>query len=216
MSISPWAIIGTVVPILLYFVLTRIFGYSQQMALSCGVAVAASSIIWRMVRQHEVNQVELFVLFMLVVGLASSYITKQPRAILVVEACQGIIGACFVFASSFTREPIVSLILKPFFTKGNLVWEKAWQACRDSKPGFRRRIVQLNMIWAIVVLTWSGTSLAISLLLPLDYAVVLVLIPFITFSLTGFLAIKRLSKPLGIALLEFQEQNKEPAIEETQ
>ncbi|MGL6234579.1 MAG: VC0807 family protein [Segniliparus sp.] len=189
-----------IIPISLYFVLTKVFGRSQQLALVCGACVVIASILWRAVRERKASQLELMTLFLLAVAITTSFVSNQPRIILITEAVQGIFGSFLLLVTSALGRPLITIMLKPFLTKGSAELEAAWDRCWSNDSAFRRRLSLLGFICSGVILVASVSSLAMVFALPLDYAVPLAPITGAVLGALALVVVKLLDEPLRAGL----------------
>ncbi len=204
LATPPPAVLGALLPMPLYFGLTRLAGWTQLSGVVAGILLGLVIAVWRMIAVRKVGQAELFATAVLAVSLIPSLVAKEPRIVLAAQSVDGFFAAgCFV-ATSFTKDPLVAAVLRPLHIRFYRVTESSWNWCMANIDGFRSRIRMMSFVCAGTGVTGSTAGLVLALNFPIDTVVFVG--PFIGFILVplALLILRVLDRPLRAALRDAQ------------
>src|SRR6516162_3011935 len=137
------------VPLGTYYLLRNAFGVSLWLSLalsSIGPAVRAVAV--------------------LVAGIAVSFLTGDPRAMIAKDSIVSSVIAFAILASVALRRPLMSAGLKPFMTKGQPHRSAAWDRLSAASPRFRRLELLFSTIWGVALLAECAARLVGAYTLP--------------------------------------------------
>lgn len=183
MRTPPPAILGAILPVLVYFGSTRLAGCSQLTGVVLGIVTGLVIVVWRMLVTRQVGQLELFTTAILAVSLIPSLVTGEPRIALAAQSIDGFFAAAYFLVSSYTRKPLVSTIVGPLYVRFLRVQQDTWDRCLDQSARFRSRIRLMSVVCAATAVTGSVAGLYLALHYPIDTVVLvgpfigLVLVP---------------------------------------
>ncbi|GAA4398563.1 VC0807 family protein [Tsukamurella soli] len=200
LTTPPPAILGALLPMPLYFALTRLAGWTQLSGVVAGVVVGLVIALWRMLATRKVEQLGLFATAVLAVSLIPSLVARDPRIVLAAQSVDGYFAAACFLVTAFTRSPLVASVLQPLYATLYKVSDEAWQRCMTDTDDFRGRIRGMSFVCAGTGVTGSTVGLLMALNLPIDTVVLLG--PFIGVVLfpTAALILRLLDRPLREAL----------------
>jgi hypothetical protein len=158
-------------PLAVYAVLSRL-GASDFGALAGAAALPAIYVAVSLVRGRSIDRVALLVLILLVVAIAVSLVTGDPRVLLAKGVIVTAAAGLYMLATLFAEHSFIFHASQRLFAGGDpdkeAVWEQRWR----SSPGFRRAIRRLTLIWGLGLLGEAVVRAAIIYTLPVAQAVV--------------------------------------------
>ena len=154
------------VPLGTYYLLRNAFGVSVWLSLalsSIGPAVRGTA---GLVAERTLNLLAALMLAVNVAGIAVSFLTGDPRAMIAKDSIVSSVIAVAILASVALRRPLMSAGLKPFMTRGEPWRTAAWDQLSMASPRFRRLELLFSTIWGITLLAECAARLAGAYLLP--------------------------------------------------
>jgi hypothetical protein len=103
-----------------------------------------------------------------VAGIAVSFLTGDPRAMIAKDSIVSSVVAIAILASVAARRPLMSAGLKPFLTKGAADRTAAWDRLAASSARFRRLELLFSAVWGVALLAECAARLAGAYTLPVS------------------------------------------------
>jgi uncharacterized membrane protein len=156
--------IDLVVPTAVYYG-ARACGLSQTTALVLSGVIPALRALWSMITERRISGVNAFVLGAIALGFAMSFVTGEPRVLLVRAAWGTAAFGVVMLASLFTKRPLLhsmALFVLPEDKK------KIWAANWERYPAFRHALRGSTAIWGVVFLADTAIRISMALTLPID------------------------------------------------
>ena len=154
------------IPVGTYYLLRNAFGVSLWLSLalsSIGPAVRAAA---GLVAERKLNVLAMLMLAVNLAGIAASFLTGDPRAMIAKDSAVSSVIAFAILGSVVLRRPLMSAGLKPFMTKGEPRRTAAWDRLSTASPRFRRLELLFSTIWGVTLLAECAARLAGAYLLP--------------------------------------------------
>lgn len=154
-------------PVVAFYVLSWL-GVSDWAALLTASCLAGLRVIWGIVRERALNPFATVMLIVFGLGLALSFVTGDPRFLLVVKSLvTGAIGLVFLVTALRGRRPLTLAAQQSWSpaTADDLACEYA------ANPAVRRGHRLSSTVWGLGLLAESLLRVPIVYLLPLDVAV---------------------------------------------
>ncbi len=207
-------------PVALYYGL-RAAGVGVYLTLLISAVVPAGFGIYRFVRKRRVDGLALYMLTMLVLSTAISFISGNPRFLLARDAwLTGVTGLWFL-VSAWTSRPLSYLYTRPLlerrFGPAGVPWDQLWRQL----PRFRRLWRVSSVLWAVGLLLDAALRVAMAYQLPIDEvpglgtllyvatSVVLIIVTNICYIIGGLYEPRsRLYAPLASALPDTDEPSR--------
>ena len=154
-SVLP-TLVDIVVPVLAYFGL-RALAVPSFWALTVGGALSILSLVVSAVRQRRLNNVSILVLIMFAVGIAVTFLTHDPRILLIKPSFFFLSVGMYLLVSCFVGRPAMYEFIKPVAAGGDQEkltrYELTWQRV----PKFRKMMRVMTAVWGV---TWIVESVA--------------------------------------------------------
>ncbi|GAA1463331.1 VC0807 family protein [Williamsia maris] len=168
----PWPmLIDVAAQVVCYFVAKYAFGASPEIALSVGAGVVASRIAVRTARRRRTELVELLILGMILVSIVAAVVAGQPRVVLVIQSCAGVVLCGVLVAGALTGRPVAARLLSQFLIRGDSARAGRWdERVHHRAAGSEWR--RLELIWVMTAIVSTTASLAVAAMSPLDAAVI--------------------------------------------
>lgn len=149
----------------------RAAGAASWLALAAGGALTLPWIILGLLRSGRLDMTAIFTLSLLLVGAATSLVTRDPRLLLIKDGAIGALLGAWFLGSAPTRRPFImttsrAIVVAKVGVSGADAWEARWHHEAD----FRRHIRVLSAIWGVVFLGDAAVRVALVYALPLDAA----------------------------------------------
>jgi len=154
------------IPVGSYYLLRDGFGLSLWLSLalsSVGPAVRAAA---GLVAKRELNLLAVLILVVGLAGIAVSFLSGDPRAMIAKDSIISSVIAFAILGSVALRRPLMSAGLKPFMTRGEPRRTAAWDRLSTASPRFRRLEMLFSTIWSVVLLAECATRLVGAYTLP--------------------------------------------------
>jgi hypothetical protein len=154
------------VPVGSYYLLHAAFGLSVWLSLalsSVGPAVRATASV---AAQRKLNVLALLMLAVNLAGIAVSFLTGDPRAMIAKDSLVSSVIAIAILASVAARRPLMSAGLRPFLTKGKPERTAAWDQLSACSARFRRLEMLFSAIWGLLLLADCAARLIGAYTLP--------------------------------------------------
>ena len=154
------------IPLGTYYLLRNAFGVSLWLSLALSSIGPAVRAIAGLVAERTVNVLAALMLAVNLAGIAVSFLTGDPRAMIAKDSIVSSVIAFAILGSVALRRPLMSAGLKPFMTKGELRRTAAWDRLSTASPRFRRLEMLFSMIWGVVLLAECAARLVGAYTLP--------------------------------------------------
>jgi hypothetical protein len=154
------------IPLGTYYLLRHAFGVSLWLSLALSSIGPAVRAIAGIVAGRSVNVLAALMLAVNLAGIAVSFLTGDPRAMIAKDSIVSSVIAFAILGSVALRRPLMSAGLKPFMTKGAPRRTAAWDRLSTASPRFRRLEMLFSTIWGLVLLGECATRLVGAYTLP--------------------------------------------------
>src|SRR5215470_10762600 len=154
------------IPLGSYFLLRNAFGLSLWLSLalsSIGPALRATAGV---VAKRQLNLLAVLILAVNLAGIAVSFLTGDPRAMIAKDSILSSVIAYAILGSVLLRRPLMSAGLKPFMTRGDPQRAAAWDRLSTASPRFRRLESLFSTIWGLALLAECAARLVGAYALP--------------------------------------------------
>jgi hypothetical protein len=154
------------IPVGSYYLLRDAFGLSLWLSLALsgiGPAVRATA---GLVAKRELNGLAVLMLAVSLAGIAVSFLTGDPRAMIAKDSIVSSVIAFAILGSVVLRRPLMSVALKPFMTRGDPGRTAAWNRLSAASPRFRRLELLFSTAWGLALLAECAARLAGAYTLP--------------------------------------------------
>jgi hypothetical protein len=152
-------------PVAVYYLLHG-FGVSNLVALGTGAVLPALGAGYTVVTKRRADGVALFVLATMVVSIALSALTGDPRLLLAKDGLiTGLWGLWFL-ASVHSRRPAAFVFARPLMEGRRVFAARNWDALWQAEPGFRRIWRVSSVIWGTGMLADAAIRVVMSYTLP--------------------------------------------------
>jgi hypothetical protein len=161
--------IDLVVPTAVYYG-ARAAGLSQTWALILSAVVPALRALWSVITERKISGLNAFVLGAVALGFAMSFVTGEPRVLLVRAAWGTAAFGVVMLASLFTKRPLLySMAMLVLPEDKKQIWVTNW----EQYPAIRHALRGCTAIWGVVFLVDTGIRVGMALTLPIDLVPVL-------------------------------------------
>jgi hypothetical protein len=140
------------VPVGSYYLLHGAFGLSVWLSLALSSVGPAARAIAGLAAERKLNVLALLMLAVNLAGIAVSFLTGDPRAMIAKDSLVSSVIAIAILASMAARRPLMSAGLRPFLTKGTPERTAAWDRLSASSARFRRLEMLFSAIWGLLLL----------------------------------------------------------------
>ena len=154
------------IPVGTYYLLRDAFGVSLWLSLALSSIGPAVRSIGGLVAERKLNLLAVLMLAVNLAGIAVSFLTGDPRAMIAKDSAVSSVIAFAILGSVLLRRPLMSAGLKPFMTKGEAQRTAAWERLSAASPRFRRLELLFSAIWGVTLLAECAARLAGAYLLP--------------------------------------------------
>ena len=155
-------------PLGTYYLLHGALGVSLWLALAFSSIGPAIRAVTGLRSPGGANLLAMLMLAVSVAGIAVSFLTGDPRAMIAKDSIVSSVIALAILASVAARRPLMSSGLKPFLTKGRVDRAVAWDRLAASSPRFRRLELLFSAIWGVALLAECAARLAGAYTLPVS------------------------------------------------
>jgi len=154
------------IPLGTYYLLRDAFGVSLWLSLALSSIGPAVRAIAGLVAERTVNVLAALMLAVNLAGIAVSFLTGDPRAMIAKDSIVSSVIAFAILGSVALRRPLMSAGLKPFITKGEPRRTAAWDRLSTASPRFRRLEMLFSTIWGVILLAECTARLVGAYTLP--------------------------------------------------
>jgi hypothetical protein len=140
------------IPLGTYYLLHNAFGVSLWLSLALSSIGPAVRAIAGLAAERTLNVLAALVLAVNLAGIAISFLTGDPRAMIAKDSIVSSVIAFAILGSAALRRPLMSAGLKPFMTRGEPRRTAAWDQLSTSSPRFRRLEFLFSTIWGLILL----------------------------------------------------------------
>lgn len=161
--------IDVAVPTAVYYG-ARAAGLSQTWALILSGVVPALRVLQSVITERKVSGLNAFVLGAVVLGFAMSFVTGEPRVLLVRAAWGTAAFGVVMLASLFFQRPLLHSMARLVLPEEK---QRVWEANWEQYPAIRHALRGCTAIWGVVLLADSGIRVGMALTLPIDLVPVL-------------------------------------------
>jgi len=154
------------IPLGTYYLLRDALGLSLWLSLALSSIGPAARAIAGLVAERTVNVLAALMLAVNLAGIAVSFLTGDPRAMIAKDSIVSSVIAFAILGSVALRRPLMSAGLKPYMTKGEPQRTAAWARLTTVSPRFRRLEMLFSMIWGLVLLAECSARLIGAYTLP--------------------------------------------------
>lgn len=155
-------------PLGTYYLLHGALGVSMWLALAFSSIGPAIRAVTGLRSPGGANLLAMLMLAVNAAGIAVSFLTGDPRAMIAKDSIVSSVIALAILASVAARRPLMSAGLKPFLTKGRPDRTAAWDRLAASSARFRRLELLFSAIWGVALLAECAARLAGAYLLPVS------------------------------------------------
>lgn len=165
-GLAPSIVVNAALPVIAYGQLTD-RGWSPTSALLASSVFPIAATVFSLARSRALDGLGLVSLALIVVGVAGSLLSGNPRFLLIKElALNGIFGLIFAGSLFFPR-PLAFFFGRQFATGGDPERVVAWNAYWVY-PQFRRVQYTITIVWAVVLVTEAIVRVALVFVLPVS------------------------------------------------
>jgi hypothetical protein len=147
------------IPVGTYYLLRNAFGLSLWLSLALSSIGPAGRAIAGLVAERKLNLLAVLMLAVNLAGIAVSFLTGDPRAMIAKDSIVSSVIAFTILGSVVLRRPLMSAGLKPFMTRGEPRRTAAWDRLSTASPRFRRLELLFSTIWGLALLTECAARL---------------------------------------------------------
>jgi hypothetical protein len=154
------------IPVGTYYLLRDAFGASLWLSLalsSIGPAVRAAA---GLMAERKLNLLAVLMLAVNLAGIAVSFLTGDPRAMIAKDSAVSSVIAFAILGSVVLRRPLMSAGLKPYMTRGKAERMAAWDRLSTASARFRRLELAFSTIWGLALLAECAARLVGAYTLP--------------------------------------------------
>ena len=154
------------VPLGSYYLLRDAFGLSLWLSLALSSVGPAVRSVAGLVGERKLNVLAALMLAVNVAGIAVSFLTGDPRAMIAKDSVISSVIAFAILASVIARRPLMSAGLRPFMTQGTPERGAAWDRLAARSARFRRFELAYSTIWGVALLADCAARLVGAYTLP--------------------------------------------------
>src|SRR5215467_8626516 len=140
------------IPVGTYYLLRDAIGLSLWLSLALSSVGPAVRSIGGLMAERKLNLLAVLMLAVNLAGIAVSFLTGDPRAMIAKDSAISSVIAFAILGSVLLRRPLMSAGLKPFMTKGEPRRSAAWDRLSAASPQFRRLELVFSTIWGVALL----------------------------------------------------------------
>src|SRR5215468_5535219 len=154
------------IPLGTYYLLRNAFGVSLWLSLALSSIGPAVRAIAGLVAERTLNVLAALMLAVNLAGIAVSFLTGDPRAMIAKDSIVSSVIAFAILGSVVLRHPLMSAGLKPFMTRGGPRRTAAWDRLSVASARFRRLELAFSTIWGAALLAECAARLVGAYTLP--------------------------------------------------
>ncbi|MFJ9119595.1 VC0807 family protein [Streptomyces sp. NPDC102394] len=161
-------IVDVAVPVGSYYLFKEAFGAGTFAALALSSVVPAVRTVWSVVKERKANVFAALILVVNVVSLALSFLSGDPRLMLVKDSGVSSVIGIAVLVSVAMGRPMMTEAFKPFLTRGDTAREAAWERLAVGSGAFRRLERLFSGVWGVALLAECAARIVGAYTLPVD------------------------------------------------
>jgi hypothetical protein len=154
------------IPVGTFYLLRDAFGLSLWLSLALSSIGPAVRSIAGLMAERKLNLLAVLMLAVNMAGIAVSFLTGDPRAMIAKDSAVSSVIAFAILGSVVLRRPLMSAGLEPFMTKGEPHRTAAWDRLSVASPRFRRLELAFSTIWGLALLADCAARLVGAYTLP--------------------------------------------------
>jgi hypothetical protein len=154
------------IPLGSYYVLHNGFGLSLWLSLALSSVCPAARAVAGLAAERKLNVLAVLMLAVNVAGIAVSFLTGDPRAMIAKDSVISSVIAFAILGSVISRRPLMSVGLRPFMTQGTPERNAAWDRLAKGSARFRRFELLYSAIWGVALLADCAARLVGAYTLP--------------------------------------------------
>ena len=154
------------VPLGSYYLLRDGFGLSLWLSLALSSVGPAARSVASLVGERKLNVLALLMLAVNLAGIAVSFLTGDPRAMIAKDSVISSVIAFAILGSVIARRPLMSVGLRPFMTQGTPERSAVWDRLAAGSARFRRFELLYSAIWGVALLADCAARLVGAYTLP--------------------------------------------------
>ena len=159
-------VIDVGVPLGVYFLAHDALHLSLWLSLTLSSVVPAVRSVTGLVRARQLNLLAVLMLAVNVAGVAVSFVTGDPRLLIVKDSVISSVIGLAILGSVALRRPLMSAALEPFLTRGEPARLAAWDVLSAGSTRFRRKGLEFSTIWGLALLADCVARLIGAFILP--------------------------------------------------
>ena len=159
-------VIDVGIPLATYYLLHGAFGLSVWLSLAFSSISPAIRSVLGLVAERKPNLLAMLMLAVNLAGIAVSFLSGDPRAMIAKDSLVSSVIAIAILASVAARRPLMSQGLKPYITRGAAERTAAWDRLAAGSARFRRLEMLFSAIWGVLLLADCVARLAGAYTLP--------------------------------------------------
>lgn len=154
------------VPLGSYYLLRDGFGLSLWLSLALSSVGPAARSVASLAGERKLNVLALLMLAVNLAGIAVSFLTGDPRAMIAKDSVISSVIAFAILGSVIARRPLMSAGLRPFMTQGTPERSAVWDRLAAGSARFRRFELLYSTIWGVALLADCAARLVGAYTLP--------------------------------------------------
>lgn len=154
------------IPVGTYYLLRDAFGLSLWISLALSSVGPAVRSVAGLMAERKLNLLAVLMLAVNLAGIAVSFLTGDPRAMIAKDSAVSSVIAFAILGSILLRRPLMSAGLRPFITRGEPQRTAAWDRLSAASPRFRRLELLFSTIWGLALLAECAARLVGAYTLP--------------------------------------------------
>jgi hypothetical protein len=154
------------IPVGTYYLLRDALGLSLWLSLALSSIGPAVRSIASLVTERKLNPLAMLMLAVNLAGIAVSFLTGDPRAMIAKDSIVSSVIAFAILGSVVLRRPLMSTGLKPYMIRGKAERMAAWDRLSADSPRFRRLELAFSTIWGLALLAECAARLVGAYTLP--------------------------------------------------
>ncbi len=154
------------IPVGSYYLLHAGLGLSVWLSLALSSVGPAARAIAGLAAERKLNLLAVLMLAVNLAGIAVSFLTGDPRALIAKDSVVSSVIALAILGSVIVRRPLMSAGLQPFMTHGTPERSAAWDRLAVGSRRFRRLEMAFSAIWGFALLADCAARLVGAYTLP--------------------------------------------------
>ena len=154
------------IPLGTYYLLRDAFGVSLWLSLALSSIGPAVRSVAGLMAERKLNLLAVLMLAVNLAGIAVSFLTGDPRAMIAKDSVVSSVIAFAILGSVMLRRPVMSAGLKPYMSRGKAERIVAWDRLSLASARFRRLELAFSTIWGLALLGECAARLVGAYTLP--------------------------------------------------